>query len=468
MDLDPIQDLFAHFNTLSPPVRRTVYHQLLDQLQLHEWRDVRDRLHQVSFHRDIVASLPLELAVQIVKHLDLSELHILRRVSQSWRSLLSSELACDAVFKKYTGPRGTSPQTRREYARQRLRLERGLPVRAIHPSLDTHSPTPSMAQMDYAKGRYAWIYDDHATLVVQDLRTRHIRAFCTENRDIFCHIRVSDSILAAITPRGYCMVWYLLDSDGDSTEPISFRIPSVNCTAFAVSGVHVAIAIDGKDRSVVHWDLHSRVAHTISVARPIAFMALNPASDLLVTAHVEETSLRITNHPLASSKDQSHPPASYTLDLPGVFAQPTPFQSTSIVGYFRLTPRQFGNQTPDEQDRIVATAYDERLDRVSVHLLPSEDVLFEDRCVAVPVDHNLLYYLKNDRGKPRVWIANPDALPAARHRPAKAVDPQLPREATSRVYSSSGAFALMGDRDFVLMVDENGLKVWCFDESVEE
>ncbi|GAB1214999.1 hypothetical protein ATERTT37_004181 [Aspergillus terreus] len=315
--------------------------------------------------------------------------------------------------------------------------------------------------MDYAKGRYAWIYDDQATLIVQDLRTRHTRAFCTENRDIFSRIRISDSILAAITPRG----------GYDGTDPVSFRIPSVNCTAFVVSGVHVAIAIDGKDSSVIHWDLHSRVARTISIAQPIVFMALNPVSNLLVTAHNEEASLRIANHPLATPKDQNHLPASYTLDLPGIpatLAQPAAFQSTSSVGYFRLTPRHREDQTLDEGDRLVAATYDDCLDCVSIHLLPGEDALFEDRCVAAPVDHNLLYYLKNDRGKPRVWISNPDALPGARHRPARAVDPQLPREATSRVYSSSGAFTLMGDRDFVLMVDENGLKVWCFNESVKE
>jgi hypothetical protein len=45
----------------------------------HEWRDVRDRMNQVSFQKDILGSLPMEIAVQIAQYLDLSDSYILRR-----------------------------------------------------------------------------------------------------------------------------------------------------------------------------------------------------------------------------------------------------------------------------------------------------------------------------------------------------------------------------------------------------
>lgn len=46
----------------------------------YEWRDVRDRMNQVSFQKDILGSLPTEVAVKISRYLDLSEIHIFRRV----------------------------------------------------------------------------------------------------------------------------------------------------------------------------------------------------------------------------------------------------------------------------------------------------------------------------------------------------------------------------------------------------
>ena len=44
------------------------------------------------------------------------------------------------------------------------------------------------------------------------------------------------------------------------------------------------------------------------------------------------------------------------------------------------------------------------------------------------------------------------------------MDPQLPREATGRVYSYASGLTLLGDEDAILLADGNGLKVWCFGE----
>lgn len=59
----------------------TSYRGILDSLSRDEWREVKARGEAISLHRDILGSLPIELALLIVVQLPLVDVVRLRRVS---------------------------------------------------------------------------------------------------------------------------------------------------------------------------------------------------------------------------------------------------------------------------------------------------------------------------------------------------------------------------------------------------
>lgn len=80
-------------------------------------------------------------------------------------------------------------------------LERGLPVSQSHFSWQLQIYRINMNPMDYSNGRYAWVEMD-TFVFVRHLRTGALQRFCTENRDIFDNIRITDQIVAALSRRG--------------------------------------------------------------------------------------------------------------------------------------------------------------------------------------------------------------------------------------------------------------------------
>ncbi|KAF7591766.1 hypothetical protein BBP40_001146 [Aspergillus hancockii] len=487
--MDPeIQDILSQFKKLkSTTARRAVYYYLLEQMYPHEWRDVRDRMNQLSFQKDILGSLPMEITVQIALYLDMSDIYILRRVSKKWNLLLSSELLRDSVFHRYVGRSCPSiglrsPGKFRQYAKQTIRLERGQPVYKAHdpPCLPLPRPTGSNG-LDFSNGRYAWIED--ATIFVHDLHSRTTQSFCTENRDSFNMLRVSEFVVAAITLRGFCHVWSL-----QTSESAYFRLPSLLCRYFVVRGVGVAMAFNGTMASekdyIIYWELDSRVARTLQIANELAYLDMDFIAGTMTTVHLEGTvesnapmhtytypikytQLRVMKYSLKNAADANWP-SSYTIDLATV-ADPAwhveidgalSFAFGNTMGILSARPTGCLTGLPRA---IVAITYHAGTDQVRVNTVPAKNTPFIPLCMA-SVGNNILYYIKNDNGKPKIWISNPDAMNT--HRPAKLMDPQLPREASDRVYSYGTNFTLRGDRDFIMMINQNGLKVWCFHENI--
>lgn len=69
-----------------PPVAShllTVRHRylnILNELRVDERRELKNHIDKTSFHRDILGSLPLELAVQITSYLEIADLFNLQSV----------------------------------------------------------------------------------------------------------------------------------------------------------------------------------------------------------------------------------------------------------------------------------------------------------------------------------------------------------------------------------------------------
>lgn len=209
----------------------------------------------------------------------------------------------------------------------------------------------------------------------------------------------------------------------------------------------------------------------IVVAPNLGYMALNVAMRTLTTVHLEnhDSQLRVVKHLLDGSTSQKRLP-SYTLNLPiskddnsflKIGAPDAVSTFSDRMGIFSVFAT--GRQSVASCS-IVAVFYDPRTDQIDLHVLRPEHAPFYPLCMTV-VGQNILYYLRNDDGKPQISISNPAAtIP---HRLSKSMNLQLPREASSRVYSHITSFALRGDHERTLMIDENGLRVWSFDETFQ-
>ncbi|PYH97474.1 F-box domain protein [Aspergillus ellipticus CBS 707.79] len=484
-DSSNIQQIISLFSLLpSKSARQAAYHQILNQLNPHEWRDVQVRINQRSFQKDILGESPPEVAVQIARHIGFAELHILQRVSRKWHLLLSSDLVRGTVYQQYTESIGihVAADQFTQYAKQRLRLERGLPICKLQDGGLPPPHGPNLDCLDYANGKYAWLKST-THIAVHDLRKHTAQSFCTENRESFRDVRLSESMVVAISVRAYCHAWNL-----ETGDHASFRIPALHFRAFVVHGFKVALgftypSVAGND-SIIYWDMDTQVTRSIEVAPDLALIGLQSASNSLTTLHLEKNNAvrdQVSlNHQVQSCHNDILRVVKYTLNDLGCAVRlfsymlqlpfPTEFDwrlvtlhniSNNATSRLAIISCELPSSsvTSTNTGYVVVATYDPQSDEVCLHVLSPEDTPYHPLCIAA-VDRGILYYVKNDRGKPVIWVSEP-ASPIS-HRPAKAMDPGLPREATARVYSYSNRFALRGDRDFVLLIDETDVKVWGF------
>ncbi|KAI2995785.1 hypothetical protein CBS147346_9737 [Aspergillus niger] len=465
------------------------YHRILDLLNPHEWRDVQKRINQRSFQKDILAELPPEIAVQIAQYLDLSDLFILQRVSRKWLQLLSSELIQGAVYQQYTGHVGAAAHVLTnhftQYAKYRIRLERGLPICNLQAPNLFPTDGSKLECLDYASGRCAWL-DNGTHVVVHDLCKRSTQRFCTENRDSFWDLRLSDSMVVAISARAYCHAWNL-----ETEEHASFRIPAFSFRAFVVTGLKVALsfinhsAAGDEESKIYYWDMSSRTARTIQIAPHLALIGLQPTTNSVTTLLLERGDdptnphhspwdrLRVVKHTFDDHGRTTSPLPSYTLHLPfpiqpGWTIADISDSSTNNLAVFNCTPPPqpsalSATTTTTTLHYVLVVSYDPQRDQIHVHTLPQEEGTPYFPFCKTALDSDLLYYVKSDRGKPAIWISSPASrIP---HRPAESMSLGLPREASNAIYTYANMFTLYGDRDFVLLVHETDVKVWRFKDT---
>ena len=204
--MDPnIRDIITRFKELdtTTSARRIAYHQIIDQLDPYEWRDVTRRMNERSFSIDILGALPLEIAVEIVQYLDLAELYVLRRVSKKWHEILSSRAAYSVLYREHTGCiLGDDFETTfARFLKRRLRLEQGKPSASLQVDFSELS-WEEKRTLDSMNGRYVWLTNNDTTLVVWTPGTGKKQRFCTEDRRQILNYCLTNYLVAAITMRG--------------------------------------------------------------------------------------------------------------------------------------------------------------------------------------------------------------------------------------------------------------------------
>ncbi|KAL6229520.1 hypothetical protein BDW75DRAFT_249627 [Aspergillus navahoensis] len=469
--MDPnTQEIITRFKRLdTASARRTVYHQIIDQLNPHEWRDVQKRINERTFRKDILGSLPLEVAAQIIQYFDLNDVHVLRRVSKRWHDILSSKSVCSALFRQYTGGSldDEFKSTFALYSRQRSRLEQGYPV--AHIQLDI----PSGQDLDYCDGRYVWLADGDTTIVVFELCSQKTQRFCTDNRERFEKFRVSENLVAAITARGYCHAW-----DIRTEEMHTVRLPNTNISHFVIGSFRVAVyyenlLIDGQEGGVVmHFDLRtgSRRTHSIQRVKGLALLGLDTSSRYMTTICLEHHSDPDSSYTSSCARlcvikyelyDNGEASAArrYTLKLP------TSSGRASLARDLRAYYRNIGVlyvSSSSAHSLVLPITYYPQTEQVCIHALLDHKM---DRSLSmVNVDNGILYWVRDDDdGKQSIWISNPYAetpLYASRGLTLDLLR-GLPDGTSPMLHITR---LMTGDSRFVSMTNMLKTQVWSFED----
>ncbi|KAL4877277.1 hypothetical protein BJY04DRAFT_129977 [Aspergillus karnatakaensis] len=479
--MDPqsdIHEIVVRFKRLgTTSTRRIAYHQIIDQLTPYEWRDVKDRIEKRTFQRDILGELPLELALHIIRYLSIADVHRLRRVSRRWFNLLSSKAACNTMFQMYTGgllddTNGDFKSAFAGYSKQRHRLEQG------HPSRKSYIGISFLSGLnpDFSAGRYVFPTDGNTTLEVFDLASWQFARFCTENRERFEQFRISESITAAITSRGYCHVWELV-----TKQAHSLRLPSRNVSLFNTSGFRLALYLgSGQSATILHYDAQSQKTHTIQHVPEVAFIGMKPSSRDLVVLSLGQNSERVSNktpgihqlhvrrHRLLEGGYVSTVRA-HTQELPlprdcgwTDFKIRYDLQDDckNSMAIFQARPAS----KDSTHEYLLPVTYHPDTDEICVHILPGR-YLARPLCIA-NVDKDILYWMKNENGRRNIWISNPYAdIPIIASR---SLDLGLPRDLANGVsLLTDGHYTLLGDSRFVSMIDAAGTRIWYFEDEEE-
>ncbi|KAK6824757.1 hypothetical protein PG987_012251 [Apiospora arundinis] len=140
-------------------------------LKRNEIRLLKDILLKRTLQTDILARLPVELAVVVLTHLEICDIWSCFTVSKTWRSKLVSEdvsrALADVHFPalSYISRRDLTNRGSDSYYRPRR-------IQSLSNTSPDHSGAPHKSL--YAHGRIAWAYDEH-TFVVDCLVTRKRR-----------------------------------------------------------------------------------------------------------------------------------------------------------------------------------------------------------------------------------------------------------------------------------------------------
>lgn len=158
-----------------------------------------------------LGTLPIELLVSIVTHLDLTDFMRIRAVSRRWNAVFSSFEICSAFTKLYFLPQWNTLLSG-QYDKRILadwlpqaafkRLQR-LNGRYCSVSSEKYNTKPGAStrrfpppRQVYCNGKIAYNYDDR-TVVVRDLRTQEEILLREENRELLSNWILSERHLIA-------------------------------------------------------------------------------------------------------------------------------------------------------------------------------------------------------------------------------------------------------------------------------
>ncbi|KAJ5571916.1 hypothetical protein N7535_005576 [Penicillium sp. DV-2018c] len=301
MDLKSISEVFRA--TSDRMIRREFLNELLASLNPDEIRQVKSHVDNIKFQRDVLAELPLELAVMVIPYLNLWDLIVLRRVSKRWCELLTNTTVLSGVIKSHTGKNATHSETASldGLIRNRIRAQRC--SSAHHRTIPLALPSPTSNNkklLSFFDCVCAWVAEDETELVVANLVSGMQKRLLTPNREVLLHVLVADDLISVISNRGYvckdqtvfytALIWhnrYCHVWRRSTDEYKYFRIPSTHFVHHVSHGSKVLLGYGG---SVVHFCFDSGLTRTVETGMVILFVSLHPSEDRFSIISARNTS----------------------------------------------------------------------------------------------------------------------------------------------------------------------------------
>lgn len=220
---------------------------------------------------------------------------------------------------------------------------------------------------------------------------------------------------------------------------------------------------------VMKWDLESRSAHIMDVEPGTAYMTLNSTGDELIAVyllgkdgkdshhvHVRQAQLRARRYTLKAPNHRPLPTSSTNIELPKLDPDMVFEKSRGVTSIFHHRIGALGIRPVLRNLKYyLLITHDQLNDRISLHLLHAE---YSRTHPVAPIGYNLLYSVLRSTANSGIEISCPEAVPPYRSSGFMGVD-------HGSRHDDPPACALYGDREFVLLVDRNGLTAWCFDET---
>ncbi|KLJ07344.1 hypothetical protein EMPG_17178 [Blastomyces silverae] len=266
----PSHDFIPAYKALpTTHARQQRLQSLVQQLSNEDCHIVSNLIH-ARLHVDILGCLPLELAAGIASYLAPWDIFRYRLVSKRWNEVLSSPSVCSSSFRTYFPPEReqlsllfdtSNPDWSRRFrqvTKQRLALVTGRPYSmSLFPHKGRRLENMGIPCMvSYHDGMIAHDLDAR-TIGLLSVVDGPIATYQAENRERFHKVALSCTAVAAVTIQGYCHVWnYKTGDEG------SFRLPS-KAICLVLDEDAVAVQVGIQPTVIITWDLRSRQAREI-------------------------------------------------------------------------------------------------------------------------------------------------------------------------------------------------------------
>ena len=254
-------DFIDAFKRLQRHERGQVVDGLLAELTPDEWRQV----HAASrpFYCDFIATMPIELVVQVFSHLDVAAPYRLRSVSKHWYHVLGSlHILKAGLAQWYQGTvdlRGADRALCERTAKAVYAFRTGRPTSAI--KIDTHEQHDEylLAGNHLVMVPYRDRYVD-----VLNLDTWQFRSLRGEAHEQLLGVFASDQIVAMTTYSTTCYVYELQAGQG----PKKFTVPSTRYfTNVACCGHTIAcVAHFANHTSVFLWEYNTQRGRSFDIS----------------------------------------------------------------------------------------------------------------------------------------------------------------------------------------------------------
>ncbi len=213
----PISKRLAYVNQASPAAS-CAYNAyslegLIRNMSHQEIRDVKSSLENVNFPTDIFIKLPLELSQMVAQYLELSQAIRARRVSRSWRNILTSSQITGCLLRPWQGastlriPRGISQNAVSSVKAECITAYRSgaaFDQRTLRQLISKNGPISN--NVAYSNGKIAWIDGTTTTMHVLSLEDHGNWLKKERNGEALSQLALSTSMVAVTSLTGDCWI----------------------------------------------------------------------------------------------------------------------------------------------------------------------------------------------------------------------------------------------------------------------